>query len=316
MNIHTNHSLSVDCVIFGFDSEGLKVLLINQRRLEWRESSSPGPGTTGATGMVGTATGRGTVTADEDPRLKLPGRMIYENETLEDAANSILLRYTGLENAYLKQVAIFSDPHRVSADELKWICEYHNISTNRVVTVGYYSLVHISTRIHRHTAVKGAKWRLVSSVRDLAMDHLEILHQALNVMRRDFTYSPIAFRLLPNKFTLRQLQDLYSVILGVEYDNRNFRKKILASEIVRPTGEKQKGVSHKPAEFYTFRLALRALIVCVLCGYSAKLGCFILDLAEYRCYNPPECVHFALIWRNIDSIFGQTEGVSYLYGGI
>lgn len=228
MNIQTNHSLSVDCVVFGYDAEGLKVLLVEQRALDGADRKSL--------------------------KLKLPGRMIYENETLEGAAKSLLGHYTGLESVYLKQTSIFSDPRRVSEDELKWISEYHKIKTDRVVTVGYYSLVPITLRVKRNATIKGGRWKLVSSVKELAMDHLNILRNALEVMRNDFSYSPVAFKLLPNKFTLSDLQNLYSAILGVRYDNRNFRKKILSLGIVRPTGEKQKGVAHKPAEFYTFSL--------------------------------------------------------------
>ncbi len=178
--------------------------------------------------------------------------MILENETLPDAAQRVLLENTGLERVYLKQTTIFSDPLRVNEEEIKWISQHHNITTSRVVTVGYYALVVLTPRTLRHTAFKRAKWADANEIPQLAMDHNAILRQALNSLRTDFITSPIVFELLPRKFTIRELQDLFSSVMGTTLDNRNFRKKILSINIVKPTGEKQKNVSHKPAEYYTF----------------------------------------------------------------
>ncbi len=227
MTVETNHSLSVDCVIFGYDNEGLKVLLVEQKQRY-----------------------------DQKIRFKLPGSMILEDETIPEAAQRVLLESTGLERVYLKQTNIFSDPNRVEGEELEWIARSHNITTRRVVTVGLYALVRITGHTIRHTRRKGAVWHLYESIPKLAMDHTEILKHARGILRRDFEYSPIAFELLPRKFTIRELHDLYSAVMGVELDKRNFRKKILKSEIVKPTGERQSGVAHKPAEFYTFNKTL------------------------------------------------------------
>lgn len=229
MTVETNHSLSVDCVIFGYDSEGLKVLLMEQRR----HANQPA----------------------QDKRLKLPGSMIHESETLPEAARRVLLETTGLERVYLKQTEIFSEPDRVIGDELEWIAAYHNITTRRVVTVGYYALIQITPKRLNHTTQKNATWVKYNEIPSLIMDHMEILNHALGVLREDFERSPIAFELLPRKFTIKELRELYSAIMGVEVDNRNFRKKILSTGILTPTGEKQQKVSHKPAEFYTFNLS-------------------------------------------------------------
>lgn len=132
------------------------------------------------------------------------------------------------------------------------IASYHNITTSRVVTVGYYALVQITKRILRHTALKGAVWCRLGDVPQLVMDHNFILKQAAKRLRSDFERSPIAFELLPRKFTIRELQSLYSAVMGVVLDSRNFRKKILATNIIKPTGERQVGVAHKPAEYFTF----------------------------------------------------------------
>ncbi len=229
MTVQTNHSLSVDCVVFGFNGQSLKVLLVERRY----KATEPG----------------------RAKEYKLPGSMILEAETLPNAASRVLAQTTGLRNVFLKQTKIFSDPHRVSGDELQWINDYHKISTNRVVTVGYYALVKLDSQIIEHTTAQGAHWAQVDDVKHLAMDHKQILVDTLSVLCEQITSSPIAFELLPRKFTIRQLQSLYSAILGVDIDNRNFRKKILGSGYLVPTGEREKGVSHKPAEFYIFNKA-------------------------------------------------------------
>ena len=159
---------------------------------------------------------------------------------------------TGLRDVDLKQMDIFSDPNRVSGEELEWINRYHGIRTERVVTVGYYALVKLDTRTVAYTTAKGAQWVDVDSIQRLAMDHKQILSAALAVLCREMLQSPVAFELLPRKFTIRALQNLYSAVLGIEIDNRNFRKKILASGFLTPTAEREQGVAHKPAQYYTF----------------------------------------------------------------
>ncbi len=186
-----------------------------------------------------------------DP-LKLPGAMILENETLPEAAYRVLEEATGLKDVYLKQMDIFSDPNRVSGEELEWINRYHGIHSERVVTVGYYALVKLDSRTVAYTTAKGAQWVDVDSIQRLAMDHKQILTTALSVLCREMLQSPVAFELLPRKFTIRALQNLYSAVLGIEIDNRNFRKKILSSGFLTPTNEKEQGVAHKPARYYTF----------------------------------------------------------------
>ena len=213
MSIQMNQSLSVDCAVFGFNGKSLKVLLIERRYYK--------PDT-------------------RLDKLKLPGAMILENETLPEAAYRVLEEATGLKNVYLKQM------------ELEWINRYHGIQTDRVVTVGYYALVKLDSRTIAYTTAKGAQWVDVDSIQRLAMDHKAILSAALTVLCREMLQSPVAFELLPRKFTIRALQNLYSAVLGIEIDNRNFRKKILASGFLTPTAEREQGVAHKPAQYYTF----------------------------------------------------------------
>lgn len=225
MTAQMNLSLSVDCVVFGFNGKTLKVLLIERRYYKPDTHLDP---------------------------LKLPGSMILENETLPEAAYRVLAEATGLRNVYLKQMEIFSDPQRVSSEELEWINRYHGIRIERVVTVGYYALVKLDSRTVAYTTAKGAQWVDVDSIQRLAMEHKLILSAALRHLCREMLQSPVAFELLPRKFTIRMLQNLYSAVLGIEIDNRNFRKKILSSGFLTPTSEKEQGVAHKPAQYYTF----------------------------------------------------------------
>lgn len=220
-----NSSISVDCVIFGFDGKALNVLLIKRQQ-------------------------RNEVGDKED--YKLPGSMIYENETLSQAAYRVLGQTTGLENIYLKQLHVFSDPERVRGEDLEWLNDFYQINTSRVVTVAYYSLVKLNNRILSYTMRKKARWMDVQSIRQLGLDHKEIVMCALETLSRELMQSPIAFELLPKKITIRQLQNLYEAVLGIEIDNRNFRKKILASGYLIATNEREQGVAHKPAQYYIF----------------------------------------------------------------
>ena len=98
-------------------------------------------------------------------------------------------------------------------------------------------------------------WKNVDAVCNLIMDHMNILSDALDFLKKDILLTPSAFQLLPRKFTVRQLQNLLEAVLGVEIDNRNFRKKLFASGILSATDEFEKHVSHKPARLYRFNKA-------------------------------------------------------------
>jgi 8-oxo-dGTP diphosphatase len=102
-----------------------------------------------------------------------------------------------------------------------------------------------------YTRRQGAVWMNVDDIHNLIMDHMDILSDALTVLQKDILWSPIAFKLLPKKFTVRQLQNLLEAVFGIEIDNRNFRKKLFASGVLIETGEMEKNVSHKPARLYT-----------------------------------------------------------------
>lgn len=211
-------SVSVDCVLFGFDGSALKCLLV-----------------------------------ERSPNIyKLPGSLIYENEDIPSAAYRILVEMTGVNKIFLKEFSVFSAPNRLNQAELLWINEHYKVNTTRVVTVAYYALVKLDSRIRSNTKYKNIIWRDVEQINKLAMDHKTILTEALSVLTNDLLYTSIAFELLPPKFTIKALKDLYEIILGIEIDDRNFRKKLKESEYLVPTGEREQNVAHKPAEYYIF----------------------------------------------------------------
>ena len=225
-----NSSISVDCVVFGFDGTSLKVLLIKRKYRERGE--------------------KGDTVVRED--YKLPGSPIYNDEDLSTSAYRVLEELTGLKQIYLKQLQVFSDPDRIAPEDLGWLKETYGFETRRIITIGYYSLVKLNPKMAAHTSMRKAEWHDVQTIKRLAMDHKEILRVALTTLNRQLVNEPIAFELLPKKFTIRQLQTLYEAILGIEIDNRNFRKKLLGSDYLDPIDEKEKNVAHKPAQYYIF----------------------------------------------------------------
>lgn len=123
----------------------------------------------------------------------------------------------------------------------------------RVVTVAYFALVNLEGHnVQAATDARNAAWFPVGDLPKLSFDHPRILSAAHDRLRGKVRYQPIGFELLPDRFTLRQLQHLYEVILDRELDKRNFRKKVLAMEIVKETNEIEKDVAHRAARLFRF----------------------------------------------------------------
>lgn len=221
-----NPNLSTDCVIFGFDFEKLNVLLID----------------------------RGENFSQNDKKLALPGDLIYDTENLNQAASRILKELTGLSNIYLEQVGAFGDPDRINKEaDREWLKSIRAHPEARVITVAYYSLVKMEDySLQASSFAKAAAWYPVNEISDLAFDHYEILKTALLKLKEKISIQPIGFNLLPEKFTLSQLHKLYEAILEKPIDKRNFRRKILKLNILTNLNEKQKGVPHKPSQFFKF----------------------------------------------------------------
>jgi 8-oxo-dGTP diphosphatase len=169
----------------------------------------------------------------------LPGGFVHVDETLDDAARRELREETGIEPVYLEQLYTFGELDRDPRE--------------RVVSVAYYALVKLSDhRIRAATDAAEAAWFAVNDVPSLAFDHGRILDTALARLKGKVRYQPVGFELLPTKFTLSQLQHLYEAILETTLDKRNFRKKILGTELLLELDEIEQDVAHRAARLYRF----------------------------------------------------------------
>ena len=170
------------------------------------------------------------------------------------AAERVLKELTGLSVIYLEQFGAFGDPDRIKKKEDQpWLKAVRSIPNARVITVGYYSLIRMSDyELNPSSFAKNAKWMPLNSIKKLPFDHLKILNSSIEYLRSNTKIKPIGFNLLPEKFTLNQMQKLYEAIFDKKIDNRNFRRKIINLNILDKLEEKQSGVAHKPANYYKF----------------------------------------------------------------
>ena len=169
----------------------------------------------------------------------LPGGFVRVDEPLDAAARRELQEETGLKDIFLEQLYTFGSLGRDPRE--------------RVVTVAYYALVNlVGHAVHASTDARNAAWFAVNDLPALAFDHDDILQAARDRLRGKVRYQPIGFELLPEKFTLRQLQHVYEVILDRELDKRNFRKKVLSMKIVKETNDIEKDVRRRAARLYRF----------------------------------------------------------------
>ncbi len=171
----------------------------------------------------------------------IPGGFLREGESLEEAAARELYEETGVRDVYLEQLYTFGDPNRDPR--------------GRVITVAYYALV-ASGRLSLVAGADAAdaRWFPVTRLPHLAFDHQSILDYALERLRNKLEYTTVGFQLLPEKFTLRELQTVYETILGRRLDKRNFRRKIALLGILKPLREWQR-TGRKPAQLYRFAAA-------------------------------------------------------------
>lgn len=222
--IETLSTISVDCVIFGYYENELSVLV--------RSEEVP------LNGMITT-------------EWKLPGNHIRRSEDINATAARILKEQTGLEDIFVKQFHVFSDPDRLKRrpQDFEWVKP--RLEDERVITVGFYSLINISS-IDNTKLIDVAKWANANEVNELMFDHNEIFDEALKKLRYDLLHEPLIFELLPSKFTLTQMQNVYEVIFNTTYDKRNFRRKINKMPYLVQLDEIQTGVSHKPARYFCF----------------------------------------------------------------
>lgn len=172
----------------------------------------------------------------------LPGGFVRMGETLDEAAARELAEEAGVRVSYLEQLYSFG---RLDRDPRE-----------RVVSIAYYALVESAAHVPRaETDARRAAWFSTGALPDLAFDHAEIVRVATARLRAKVRYRPIGFGLLPERFTLTQLQGVYEAILGRSLDKRNFRKKVLSFGFVEPTNEKEANVPHRAAELHRFNRA-------------------------------------------------------------
>ena len=169
----------------------------------------------------------------------LPGGFVRVGESVDDSARRELEEETGLKKVYLEQLYTFGEPDRDPREH--------------VVTVAYYALVNLLDHPPKaDTDARNAAWFSLDDIPKLAFDHRRILDAALDRLRGKLRYQPIGFSLLPEKFTISELQWLYERILEQKLDKRNFRKKLNKLGILEETEEIQQDVAHRAARLYRF----------------------------------------------------------------
>ncbi|MFK7800857.1 MAG: NUDIX domain-containing protein [Anaerolineae bacterium] len=171
----------------------------------------------------------------------LPGGFVQNNESLEDAAARKLAEETGVTAVYTEQLFTFGDIDRDPR--------------MRIVTVAYFALVpyeSVAIQVDQAELKGAAKWYSLKSLPDLAFDHKKIVEYAHQRLKYKLEYTSVGFELLPDQFTLTQLQQAYEVVLDEPLDKRNFRRKILAAGVIEETGQKTKEGEGRPAKLYHY----------------------------------------------------------------
>jgi len=171
----------------------------------------------------------------------LLGDLVRPDENIESAPYRVLRERTGLDDVYLDQVHTFGDLGRHPS--------------GRVITTAYYSLINIKHHKLKLTHNE-LHWHKLTDIKKLAFDHKKILDTSLDRLREQIMDHPIIFNLLPEKFSLRELQDLYQSILGISLDRRNFRKKIAHKDWLLDLDEMENDVPHRPGKLYKAKTEL------------------------------------------------------------
>jgi 8-oxo-dGTP diphosphatase len=225
-NLHPG--FSIDCVIFGFHDDQLKVLLLNMKDFDY---------------------------------WALPGGFVEIDKDVDDEATRVLESRTGLKGIFLQQFHLFGAADRTSSEYLNKMEKANLISPEnkawfdrRFITVGYYALVEYSKVKEPipDEISKKCEWCPISELPELMHDHKEILRKAHETLKKELNYQPIGINLLPEEFTMPELQALYETILEKPLDRRNFRRKMLSYDILIKTDKRRTGVAHKAPNLYKF----------------------------------------------------------------
>jgi len=224
---YMNH-ISLDCVIFGFNNNELKVLLLH---LKYSKENT------------------------------LPGGFLKYDETLEQAAQRIVKERTGLDNLFLKQFKVFSDPERSRSNKavmdgiIAGTIPDPSFFENRFITVGFYALVDfLKVKPTPDFYSDHCDWVSLNTELSMLLDHKQIIQEAIVTLRLQLNQQPIGLKLLPEKFTMPELQKLYETILGRDLDRRNFQRKMLNYNILDKLQERKTGGAHKSPYLYSFNV--------------------------------------------------------------
>ena len=202
----TRMLVAVDCIIFGFDGQELKLLLI-QRGFEPQKG-----------------------------KWSLMGGFIQPHETFNEATSRVLKQLTGLEGVYMEQLFAFGEPQRDPVE--------------RTISIAYFALIDIHKYEKQISDDFHAEWFPLSKIPKLIFDHGKMVELAKEKLRYKAAFHPILFELLPEKFTLPQLRNLYEGIYDAELDKRNFIRKIRSTKLLVKQKEKDKETSKKGAYYY------------------------------------------------------------------
>ncbi len=228
--------VSIDCVIFGYEAKALKVLVAKFKF------------------------GKGV--------FSLPGGFILKTEGIDHAASRILRERTGLTNIYLEQFRVFGDENRIvtskyretvkselqrfdherfDAEVLEWL-------TSRFISIGYYALVDL-TKVNPQCGEfdEYLEWRTIQDIPEMIHDHREILEYGLQALRQNLDQKLIAFNLLPETFTMREVQELYEAVYDRSFPINNFQKKILDLGVLERLHKKYTGAAHTAPYLYRFK---------------------------------------------------------------
>lgn len=200
--------ISVDCIIFGFDSGKLN-LLLGHRKMD------PGRG-----------------------EWSLYGGFVTPDESLDEASQRVLKDLTGMEDTYMCQVGAFGAVNRDPG--------------SRVVSVAYCALINVKDYDEQLLREYNLEWVPIDNIPPLYSDHRCMVNDALQMLRRRITYEPLCFSLLPELFTLTQLQNVHEAVLGHELDKRNFRKRVKTIDNIIMTDMIDKVSSKRGASLYRF----------------------------------------------------------------
>jgi len=212
---------AVDCIVFGFDGDTLKILLI-QRGID-----------------------------PEKGKWSLMGGFVQTNESLDQASNRILKQLTGLDSVYLEQLHTFSDPNR---DPIE-----------RTISSAYFALLDINKYEKQLSSDYHPEWFSLKRMPKLIFDHQDMVELAKKRLRYKAALHPILFELLPNRFTIPQLQNLYESVYNTKIDKRNFSKRILATGLLVKQADKDKSGSRRGAFYYQLNMQ----------NYYAKFQAFL-----------------------------------------